>query len=85
VFAQIRVGVVGQTASEVFSLTVSSPSALSQAPSGTFVTSTLVLDRFDWLTLRRRVEKLLAQCGDCRDWSEVIQRLSGFLRHNDTT
>jgi hypothetical protein len=68
---------------EVFSFTVCSPSALLGVESGRFVTHTLLLMPFRWDALRARVDKLLAQCGSCTTWNEVIDRLSPFLRHDD--
>ena len=82
VFAQVAIGAIGQPGHEVFSLTICSPSALAEATSDTFLTHTLVLDRFDWSRVRSPIDKLLLQCGGCRDWARVVQNLSGFLRYN---
>ena len=80
---QVSVAEVGQPGGEIFSFTVCSPSALARTGSGRFVTHTLVQQAFSWSALRARLEKLLAQCGSCESWADVIQRLSPFLRYND--
>ena len=83
ILAQIAIGVAGQAGHEVFSLQVCSSSALARIESGTFITDTLVLEQFSWANLRHRLEKLIMQCDGCRDWAEVIRRLSGCLRYDD--
>jgi hypothetical protein len=83
ILVQVAIGAAGHTGREVFSLRVCSPSALARVEPGTFITSTLVLGQFSWTSLRHRLDRLLAQSDDCRDWVEAIQRLSGSLLHND--
>ena len=83
VFLQLRLGVPGERGGEVFSLQVRSPNAMQRVGSGSFVSNTLVLDHFDWSAIRARIEKVLDLARGSRDWSEVIQRLSGFLKHED--
>ena len=61
VFVQVVLHVASEAGREVFSFRVCSPSALARAESGTFITDTLVLERFDWLAIKRRLAKLLAQ------------------------
>lgn len=83
ILAQVALGVAGQAGREVFSVRVCSPSALARTAPGTFLADTLVLAEFEWAGLRERLAKLLAQCDGCRDWDQVIQQLSGYLRYND--
>ncbi len=80
---QLSLSEPGKPGGEVFSLTVWSPSSLSKVGSGRFVSQTLVLVPFRWDTLRARLENLLAHCGGCTTWDEVIERLSPFLRYDD--
>ena len=83
VLVQVAIGAVGEVGREVFSMTICSQSALAKTAPGTFLTHTLVLDRFDWSRVRSRIEKLLRQCDGCHDWAQVMDRLSGFLLYND--
>jgi len=56
---QLSIGEVGRGGGEVFSFVVRSASVLSRVEPGTFVTATLVLQRFDWEAVRARVGKRL--------------------------
>ena len=80
---QISVSEVGGSGGEVFSLAICTPAALLKTEGGTFLSHTLVLTPFSWDSLRARLDKLLAQCGSCDSWGDVIHRLSPFLRHDD--
>ena len=79
VYIQAAIEEVGQPGHEVFGFTVCSPSQLARTESGTFVTATLVLERFSWEAIRGRLDKLLMHTRSAETWSEVIERLSGVL------
>ena len=83
VFVQVSVEEVGKPGSEVFAFTVCSPSALTRIESGTFVTHTLVLERFSWEAIRSRLDKLLMHADSAATWGEAIERLSGELAYSD--
>lgn len=82
VFVQFKVGEVGKAGGEVFNCRVCSASALAETAPGTFVSS-LVLARFDWSELKRRLEKLLLHTASSENWSSVIQKLSPFVQYAD--
>ena len=83
VFVQVSIEEVGQPGTETFGFTVCSPSEIARTESGTFVTATLVLDRFSWEAIRARVDKLLMHTGSATTWAEVIRRLSGAISYSD--
>ncbi|MEO0559350.1 MAG: Imm8 family immunity protein [Bacteroidota bacterium] len=65
---------IGQPGAATFRLSVCSPSALAEEVSGTFVSHTLVLDRFSWEAIQERIEKLLMHADSLQTWDEVIKR-----------
>ena len=83
IFMQVSLGESGKPGGEVFSFTVSSPSALSTTESNRFISHTLVLDSFDWMSIQKRLEKLLRHATSCKNWDEVIKNLSGCLKYSD--
>lgn len=83
VLVQVGIGQKDQEGDEVFSLTVCSPSQLKDFMPGMFIKDTLVLDKFNWEQLKKRIEKLLTHTQGAKDWSEVIQKLSGLMYYND--
>lgn len=83
VFVQVSINESGREGSEVFGFYVSSPSALARVEPGTFVTHTLVLDRFSWEAIRARLDKLLMHTESASTWDEVIHKLSGALFPSD--
>jgi hypothetical protein len=80
---QVELSEKEQSGGEVFSFTVCSPSSLAQTSSGTFVQTTLVLNQFSWQVVQDRLEKLIAQCYSCENWSDVVNTLSGYLQYNN--
>ena len=84
VLVQAEIAEVGKPGSEVFSLVVASPSALSRTESGRFVADTLVLNQFDWAAISSRIHKLLLHCDSCESWEAAVQTVGGFLRHNES-
>jgi hypothetical protein len=86
VFVQLTLGERGQQGTEVFGLTVCSPSQL-RAEDGRFVTHTLVMRAFSWGALRSRLDKLLRHAGVPRatSWDEVIGRLKPYLHASDAS
>lgn len=83
VFLQVSLGDSGKPGGEVFSFSVSSPSALSQVNPNRFISHTLVLERFEWKDIRTSIEKLLRHTDSCTNWNEVIKSLSGYLKYSD--
>ena len=83
IYVQAAIEEVGQPGHEVFGFTVCSPSELARTEPGTFVTATLVLERFSWEAVRERLDKLLMHTRSAETWSEVIERLSGVLSYSD--
>lgn len=83
VWVQVAIDEGGRPGSEVFGLTVCSPSALARAEPGAFVTHTLVLERFSWEAVRARIEKVLMHVHAAQTWGEVILGLSGLLKYAD--
>lgn len=83
VFIQISISEVGQSGNEVFNCTVCSASALANIESGKFICHTLVLDEFDWATLKSRIEKLLLHTTSCKDWDCVIKKLYSYIQYAD--
>lgn len=82
VFMQVAVEEVGKEGHEVFDFRVCSAAALSATPTGTFV-SALVLHRFDWAELRKRMDKLLLHTTSCPDWKAAIAQLNPYLHYSD--
>lgn len=82
IILQISIGEVGKPGGEVFSLTVCSPSMIEKE-SGLFIQHTLVLDKFDWEIVNRRIEKLLTLVQNSTSWNEVILKLAGLLHYSD--
>lgn len=80
---QVSLGEPNARGAEVFSFEVCSPSALAETRPGAFVSTTLVLARFEWAAIHERLTKLLHHCGGCDTWADTISRLSPFLRHDD--
>jgi len=83
IFMQVSLGEAGKPGGEVFSFNVSSPSALAQIESNRFISHTLVLDYFDWESIKKRIDKLLMHTASCKNWNEVIKSLSGYLKCSD--
>ena len=83
IFMQVSLGEVGKPGGEVFSFSVSSPSALAQIESNRFISHTLVLDYFGWVSIHKRLEKLLMHTASCTNWNEIIRSLSGYLKYSD--
>jgi len=83
ILMQVSLGESGKSGGEVFSFSVSSPSALSKLEPNRFISHTLVLDSFDWKRIRKNLEKLLMHTGSCKNWNEVIKNLSGYLKYSD--
>ncbi len=83
VMITINIGEKEKMGSEVFYLNVCSPSQLAKTESGKFISSTLVLDEFDWNVLKNRLNKILDFCRSARDWNEVILRLATFFKYAD--
>ena len=84
--ALVQVAVVerGAPGREVFGLTALSPDQLAAAEPGSFISHTLVLQRFSWEEIRTRVEKLLRHTESCSSWSDAIRTLAGYLSHSDS-
>lgn len=68
---------------QTFYLTVCSPDVLAERAPGSFVTETLVLDRFEWAAVRTRLENLLRHTEGSQTWAEAISELSGYLRYGN--
>ncbi|MBL8046253.1 MAG: hypothetical protein JNL09_06920 [Anaerolineales bacterium] len=83
-FFQVALSEQGEAGHEVFEFTVCSPSALSEIESGRFISNVLVLKTFEWDALHQRVQKLLLHCSSCKNWADVIEKLSGSLKHTDS-
>lgn len=83
ILMQVSVSEAGKPGGEVFSFNVTSPSSLAQIVSNRFISHTLVLDYFDWESIQKRLAKLLKHTASCRNWSEVIKSLSGYLKYSD--
>jgi|SRR5215218_3573186 len=83
VFMQVALEEVGKDGAEVFGFFVASPSALSRAEVGSFISHTLVLESFSWAAVRARLEKLLMHTHSATTWPEVTERLSGILFASD--
>ena len=83
VFVQASIYEVGREGGEVFGFYVCSPSALARVEPGTFVTHTLVLERFSWGAIRARLDKLLMHAGSASTWEDVARKLSGALFPTD--
>jgi hypothetical protein len=80
---QVSLGEAGKPGGEVFSFSVSSPSALAKIEPNRFVGHTLVLDYFRWESIKYRLEKLFTHTESCASWIEVINRLAGYLKYSD--
>jgi hypothetical protein len=83
ILMHVSLGESEKPGGEVFSFCVSSPSALSKLASNRFISHTLVLDSFDWKSIRKRLEKLLMHTASCKNWDEVTKKLSGYLKYSD--
>ena len=66
---------------KVFNFQVCSPSALSDSESGVFLKHILVLEKFDWLTIKDRIIKLIAECENCPTWEAAVIKLAGSLEY----
>lgn len=75
ILAQISIGKVAQTGGEVFNLHVCSPSSLVSIESGKFISQTLVLEKYDYIVIRERIDKLLKHTHSCDNWDSVIKTL----------
>jgi hypothetical protein len=82
VFVQVALSERGKGGAEVFGFRACSPSALSKIESGTFLSTLLILDKFDWDSINDRLRKLLMHCASCVSWECVIKKLSGSVRHD---
>ena len=83
ILVQVEIEDVASGGSELFMVTVCSPTVLGRADSGGFVTNTLVLDRFSWEAVRSRLETVLLHADSAKTWDEVIKSLAGLLKAND--
>jgi hypothetical protein len=43
----------------------------------------MVMERFDWGEIQRRVSELAAECRECKTWDDVIAKLKGTLEYYD--
>jgi hypothetical protein len=66
---------------KVFNFQVCSPSALSDSESGVFLKHILVLEKFDWLTIKERIILLIAECENCATWEDAVSKLAGSLEY----
>jgi len=80
---QVSLGEAGKPGSEVFGFSAASVKALSNIEPDRFLCHVLVLERFDWKTIRNRIDKLLMHARACNDWNEVITKLSGCLKYSE--
>lgn len=83
VFLQISIGEVGKPGGEVFNCRVCSVSALANAQPGQFISHTLVLEKFDWSEIKKRIDKLLLHVSSCKDWDCVIKQLYPCIQYAD--
>lgn len=83
VFVQVSIGEAGKAGGELFNCRICSASALVNAEPGRFISHTLVLDKFDWSAIRKRMDKLLLHASSCKDWDSVITQLYPCLQHAD--
>ena len=83
VLISVSLGEEGEEETELFYLTVCSPMRLARLTLGTFVSATLILERFDWAELRLRLEKLLRHAQSCDDWNQIVAALAPYLRYAD--
>jgi hypothetical protein len=83
ILIQVLLGESGKPGGEVFSFSVTSPVALSKTESSRFISHTLVLDSFNWESIQKHLEKLLMHTASCKNWNEVIKRLSEYLKYSD--
>lgn len=83
VFIQISLRESGKPGSEVFNCRVCSPMALARMQTGMFISHTLVLKRFEWGEIKKRIDKLLMHVSSCSDWDCVLKKLSCCLEYSD--
>ena len=84
VFMQVAVAERGAPGHEVFGFTVSSVDQMARTAPGSFISHTLLLQRFSWEEVRTRVEKILRHSESCSSWSDAIRVLAGYLKHSDS-
>ena len=80
---QFSLSEIGKPGGELFNCRVCSVSELSKAEHGQFITSTLVLDKFDWQELKKRIEKLLLHTSSCTSGECVIKKLLPCVEYID--
>lgn len=83
VLMQVSLGEKEKLGSEVFSFSVTSASALSRVEANRFVSHVLVMDYFDWTQIHKCINKLLLHTESCKNWHDVIKKLSGCLKYSD--
>ena len=68
----------GEVGSEVFDVTVATPSALRHMPLPRWGHGLLLVQEFSWLQIDRSLERVLAQ-SQREAWAEVTAALRGYL------
>ncbi|PCJ56473.1 MAG: hypothetical protein COA79_18705 [Planctomycetota bacterium] len=66
---------------KVFTFQVCTPSTLSEFESGNFLKYVLVLEKFDWQAIQKRIKGLVEDCEDCTNWNEAITALASSLEY----